>query len=110
MNRNFGLAFLLIIIVGPLAYSQATKPDPVKPDFNGPRPIEAVDTVFIDSMSYSKPEFFGAFFRFPIKLAPKTAYQATYVRFKPTVPGPVTGDLKVYSHYRGCTIVKRIAH
>jgi hypothetical protein len=67
-----------------------------------------VDTVFIDSITYSKPQFFGAFFRFPVKLAPKTAYQATYVRFKPTVPGPVVGEMKVYSHYHGCTIVKRI--
>lgn len=52
MRRNLGLALLLTIIAGPLAFSQPPKPDPVKPDFNSPRPIEAVDSVFIEDLTW----------------------------------------------------------
>lgn len=52
MRRHVACAVLLLIIVGPFAFSQAPKPDPVKPDFNTPRPIEAVDSVFIEDLTW----------------------------------------------------------
>lgn len=52
MRRNLVLAVLVVVIAGPLAFSQAPKPDPVKPDFNSPRPIEAADSVFIEDLTW----------------------------------------------------------
>jgi hypothetical protein len=66
------------------------------------------DTVHIDSITYSTFQFFGAGFQFPLKLAPKNAYTPTYIRFKPDKPGPFTGEMTLYSSYRGCSIVKHI--
>jgi hypothetical protein len=66
------------------------------------------DTVYIDSITYTDPHFFGAGFQFPVKLVPKTAYLATYIRFKPTAAGPLSGMMHLYSHYHGCTIEKSI--
>lgn len=52
MRRIFVWMFLISVITGPLAFSQATKPDPVKPDFNSPRQMDAVDSVFIEEMTW----------------------------------------------------------
>lgn len=52
--------------------------------------------------------FFGRRNVYPIGLLPQTAYQATFVRFKPTRPGPFAGEMRVRTRYRGCTIVKKI--
>ncbi len=68
------------------------------------------DTVVVDTIVYSpKGNFFGAGIIFPLRLLPKTAYQATYARFRPDVPGPLTGTVTFYATYHGCDIVKSVA-
>ena len=67
-----------------------------------------LDTLIIDTAVYSQPEFFGAVLQLPMKLLPKTANQLTYARFKPSVPGPLTGTLTVTGEYHGCNIVKKV--
>lgn len=52
MRRHVAWAVLSLIVIGPFAFSQAPKLDPVKPDFNTPRPIEAVDSVFIEDLTW----------------------------------------------------------
>lgn len=52
MRRHVAWTVLFLIVVGPFAFSQAPKPDPVKPDFNTPRPIDAVDSVFIEDLTW----------------------------------------------------------
>lgn len=52
MQRSMAWTVLFLIVIGPFAFSQAPKPDPVKPDFNTPRPIEAVDSVFIEDLTW----------------------------------------------------------
>jgi creatinine amidohydrolase len=52
MRRSLSLILLLAFVAGPLAFSQALKPDPVKPDFNAPRPIDAVDSVFLEDLTW----------------------------------------------------------
>lgn len=69
----------------------------------------AGDTVYVDSIIYSPANFFGAGIQVPMKLAPKRAYQPTYNRFKPFVPGPVNGTMRVTAFYHGCHIAKEIA-
>lgn len=66
------------------------------------------DNVFIDTMIFTTPEFFGRKFAFPIRLKPKTAYNLEFIRFRPSAPGPFVGQIQVISHYRGCTITKTI--
>ncbi|HET6401156.1 MAG TPA: choice-of-anchor D domain-containing protein [Candidatus Kapabacteria bacterium] len=66
------------------------------------------DTVFVDSIIYSPANFFGAGIVFPMVLLPKTAYQPTYARFRPDVPGPLTGTMTVHALYHGCDIVKTV--
>jgi hypothetical protein len=67
------------------------------------------DTVYVDSIIFSPPNFFGFGFALPMKLIPKRANQPTYIRFKPDHPGPFMGTLRVVSNYHGCTIVKTVA-
>lgn len=52
MRRHVACAALLSVVVGSWAFSQAPVPDPVKPDFNSPRPIEAADVVMIEDMTW----------------------------------------------------------
>ena len=66
------------------------------------------DTVFVDSIVYNPPNFFGAGFVLPMKLLPKRANQPTYARFRPDRPGPFTGTLTVSASYHGCEIVKTV--
>ncbi len=66
------------------------------------------DNVYIDTMIFTTPEFFGRKFKYPILLKPKTAYIPEFIDFRPSAPGPFTGQLQVISHYRGCTITKTI--
>src|SRR5688572_18530824 len=44
--------FRSFLVVTALAGSLAAIPDPVKPDPNSPRPIEAVDSVFIEDLTW----------------------------------------------------------
>jgi len=67
------------------------------------------DTVFVDSILYSPANFFGAGIVFPMLLLPKTAYQPTYARFRPDVPGPLVGTMTVHALYHGCDIVKTVS-
>ncbi len=64
--------------------------------------------IYIDTMIFTNPAFFGKRFSFPILLKPKTAYQAEFIRFRPPSPGAFTGQMQVICHYRGCTIVRTI--
>jgi creatinine amidohydrolase len=52
MRRSLGLILLLSVVAGQLAFSQTPKPDPVKPDFNAPRPIDVVDSVFLEDLTW----------------------------------------------------------
>lgn len=52
MRRYVAWTALLMVVIAPLGFSDAPLPDPVKPDFNTPRPIDAVDTVFITDMTW----------------------------------------------------------
>ena len=52
MRRYVGLTALLLFVIAPFGFSDAPLPNPVKPDFNTPRPIDAVDTVFITDMTW----------------------------------------------------------
>ena len=66
------------------------------------------DNVNIDTIIFTRPEFFGRKWTFPILMKPKTAYQPEFIRFRPSAPGPFAGQMQVISHYRGCTITKTI--
>ncbi|MFI5263139.1 MAG: LamG-like jellyroll fold domain-containing protein, partial [Candidatus Kapaibacterium sp.] len=66
------------------------------------------DNVYIDTIIFTTPEFFGRKFVFPILMKPKTAYQLEFIDFRPSAPGPFAGQMQVISHYRGCTIMKTI--
>jgi len=66
------------------------------------------DSLVIDTALYNPTNFFGAVLAFPLRLAPKTANQLTYARFKPLKPGPLAGTLTVTADYRGCQIVKTV--
>ena len=50
--RRLVACTVLLLVVTNFAVSQAPKPDPVKPDFNSPRPIEAVDSVLIEDLTW----------------------------------------------------------
>jgi creatinine amidohydrolase len=52
MRRYVAWTVLFLIVVGPWAFSQAPQPDPVKPDFNTPRPIEAAETLQIEDLTW----------------------------------------------------------
>ncbi len=52
MRRYVSWTALLVVAIAPLGFSDAPLPDPVKPDFNAPNPIEAPDTVFITDMTW----------------------------------------------------------
>lgn len=65
------------------------------------------DTVKIDTIIWPNG-FFGRKNVYPIKLAPKNAYQATYVRFRPDQSGPFAGTIQFISHYHGCTLIRTI--
>jgi len=67
------------------------------------------DTVSVDSIIFSPPNFFGFGFQLPMKLIPRRANQPTFIRFRPDHPGPFTGTLRVVSNYHGCKIVKTVA-
>ncbi|MBS1904090.1 MAG: choice-of-anchor D domain-containing protein [Bacteroidetes bacterium] len=66
------------------------------------------ENIYIDTMIWTNPAFFGRRFTFPILLKPKTAYPQEFIRFKPPTPGPFTGQLQVICHYKGCSIVRTI--
>ena len=66
------------------------------------------DNVYIDTIIFTTPEFFGRKWAFPILMKPKTAYIPEFIRFRPSAPGPFAGQMQVISHYRGCTITKTI--
>ncbi|MDP4233194.1 MAG: choice-of-anchor D domain-containing protein [Bacteroidota bacterium] len=68
----------------------------------------ASDTLFVDSIIYDPPNFFGAGITLPMKLAPKAAYLPTYARFRPLVPGPLAGTLRVTANYHGCELAKTV--
>jgi hypothetical protein len=63
----------------------------------------------IDTIYFTSPQFFGRRYSYPIGLMPNTAYQPTYIRFRPDRPGPFTGEMHVVTRFRGCTIVRTIA-
>lgn len=65
------------------------------------------DTVAIDSIVISTG-FIGRRNTYPIRLAPRIAYLPTFIRFRPTGPGPFRGQAVFYARFRGCTIVKKI--
>lgn len=67
------------------------------------------EDVFIDSIYFTDPAFFGRRFTFPIRLRPKTAYIPQFVRFRPPTPGPFSGEMHVIARYRGCTIDRSIS-
>lgn len=67
------------------------------------------EPIDIDTIYFTNPAFFGRRNSYPVRLAPGTAYQATYVRFRPDRPGPFTGEMRVVTRFRGCTIVRTIA-
>jgi creatinine amidohydrolase len=52
MRRYVAWTVLFLVVVGQFAFSQGAKPDPVKPDFNAPRPIAAVDSVLIEDLTW----------------------------------------------------------
>ena len=52
MRRCVSWTALLLTVIAPYGFSDAPKPDPVKPDFNTPRPIAAVDSVFIEDLTW----------------------------------------------------------
>src|SRR5258708_22780291 len=66
------------------------------------------DNVYIDTIIFTTPEFFGRKWVFAILMKPKTAYTPEFLRFRPSAPGPFIGQMQVISHYRGCTITKTI--
>lgn len=65
------------------------------------------DPIGIDTIEFDDG-FFGRRFRFPIMLQPQEAYNATFVRFRPTRSGNYTGEMRVKTRYKGCTIVKKV--
>ncbi len=65
------------------------------------------EPIRIDTIEFDQG-FFGRRSVFPIPLLPMTAYPETFVRFRPNRPGPFTGEMRVRTSYRGCTIVKKI--
>jgi hypothetical protein len=66
------------------------------------------DNVYIDTIIFTTPQFYGRKWTFPILMKPKTAYFPEFIDFRPNAPGPFTGEMQVVSHYRGCTITKKI--
>ncbi len=66
------------------------------------------ENIYIDTIIFTNPAFYGARFNFPILLKPKTAYLAQYVRFRPPTPGPFTGQMQVVCNFHGCKIVRTI--
>jgi hypothetical protein len=66
------------------------------------------ENIYIDTIIFTNPAFFGRKIDFPLLLKYRTAYLPEFVRFRPPAPGPFTGQLQVVCHYKGCTIVKTI--
>lgn len=66
------------------------------------------EPIKIDTITITPSNFFGRRNAFPIQLLPKTAYQETYIRFRPDKPGPFTGEAVFKTTFRGCDIVKKI--
>lgn len=67
------------------------------------------EPIQIDTIYFTPNNFFGRRNVYPLKLAPSTAYQATFVRFRPDIPGPMTGEMHVVvKNFHGCTIDKVI--
>jgi hypothetical protein len=67
------------------------------------------EKIQIDTIYFTPANFFGRKNVYPLKLDPGAAYQATFVRFRPDVPGPITGQMHVVvRNFRGCTIDKVI--
>ncbi len=52
MRRCVSWTALFLAVIAPFGFSDAPLPDPVKPDFNTPRPIDAVDSVFITDLTW----------------------------------------------------------
>ena len=52
MRRCVSWTALFLVVIAPFGFSNAPLPDPVKPDFNTPRPIDAVDSVFITDLTW----------------------------------------------------------
>ncbi|MES2788768.1 MAG: creatininase family protein [Planctomycetota bacterium] len=52
MRRCVVWTALLLVVIAPFGFSDAPLPDPVKPDFNTPRPIAAVESVFIEDLTW----------------------------------------------------------
>lgn len=52
MRRCVSWTALLLTVIAPFGFSDAPKPDPVKPDFNTPRPIPSADSVFIEDLTW----------------------------------------------------------
>lgn len=67
-----------------------------------------LDNIYIDSITFTNPAFYGARFGFPVLLKPKTAYLPTAIRFRPPTSGPFVGQMQLTVNYRGCRIVKTI--
>ncbi len=67
------------------------------------------DTVYVDTIMFDPPNFFGFGFQMPLKLPPKKAQQPTFARFRPDKPGAFSGTLRVSASYKGCQIVKTVA-
>ncbi len=67
-----------------------------------------LDNVYIDSIYFTNPVFYGPRFQYPLLLKPKTAYFPAAVRFRPSAPGPFTGQMKLVVTYRGCRIEKTL--
>jgi len=67
------------------------------------------DSISIDTIIIAPTNFYGRRNRYPIGLAPNTAYLPNYIRFRPDVPGPLTGQARFITRYKGCTI-ERVIH
>jgi creatinine amidohydrolase len=52
MRRCVSWTALFLAVIAPFGFSDVPLPDPVKPDFNTPRPIDAVDSVFITDLTW----------------------------------------------------------
>lgn len=63
------------------------------------------EKIKIDTIYFTPNNFFGRKNVYPLTLDPGAAYQSTFVRFRPDLPGPVTGEMHVVvRNFRGCTI------
>ena len=69
----------------------------------------ASDTAFIDSIYFGTTEFFARRRAYPLVMPPLYAFQADFMRFRPTSGGNKFDTLFVRGRYRGCTIVKKFA-